>query len=200
MIISIPPRNHIGLDNHAYWEDFLSNDEINFILAQPEWLSVSSAVVGGQHSPPIQNSEIRRSEVAWLSGKPELADIWTKLSDVVAEVNRRFFHYDLTGFHEPMQLGVYQSNNNGYYNWHCDAAPEDTKVPRKLSMALLLSDPAEFEGGELQIMNSNDVPVSLEQRRGRAWFFPSWMLHRVTPVTRGIRRSAVLWVGGPAFR
>ena len=200
MIISIPPRNHIGLDNHAYWENFLSNDEINFILAQPEWLSVSNAVVGGQHSPPTHNSEIRRSEVAWLSGKPELADIWTKLSDVVAEVNRRFFHYDLTGFHEPMQLGVYQSNNNGYYNWHCDAAPEDTKVPRKLSMDLLLSDPAEFEGGELQIMNSNDVPVSLEQRRGRAWFFPSWMLHRVTPVTRGIRRSAVLWVGGPAFR
>jgi PKHD-type hydroxylase len=200
MIISIPPRNPIGLDNYAYWENFLSNDEINFILAQPEWLNVSDAVVGGQHSPPIHNSEIRRSEVAWIGNKPEMQEIWYKLSDTVAEVNRRFFHYDLTGFHEPMQLGVYQSNNNGYYNWHCDAAPEDTRVPRKLSMALLLSDPADFQGGELQIMNCNDIPVTLEQCRGRAWFFPSWMLHRVTPVTKGIRRSAVLWVGGPAFR
>jgi PKHD-type hydroxylase len=200
MIISIPPRNPIGKNNLAYWEDFLSNDEINLILAQPEWMSVSNAVVGGQHSPPIHNSKVRNSEVAWLQAKPELQEIWIKLANTVAEVNRNFFHYDLTGFHEPMQLGVYQGGSNGHYDWHCDAAAEDLGVPRKLSMVLLLSDPKDFEGGELQLMNGDNNSTIVEQKRGRAWFFPSWMLHRVTPVTKGIRRSAVLWIGGPAFK
>lgn len=200
MIIPIPPRNPIGLDNYAYWENFLSNDEINLLLAQPEWLTVSEALVGGQSSQIVANPKVRKSNISWLHGKPELQDIWIKIADTVAEVNRNFFHYDLTGFHEPMQLGVYQGDSNGHYDWHYDAAPNDSMVPRKLSMALLLSDPAEFEGGELQLMHDSITPTVVEQRRGRAWFFPSWMLHRVTPVTKGIRRSAVLWVGGPAFR
>jgi PKHD-type hydroxylase len=64
----------------------------------------------------------------------------------------------------------------------------------------MLSDPSEFEGGQLEIKVNNDDPVTLEQKRGRAWFFPSYVLHRVTPVTKGPRRSLVLWVGGPEFK
>ena len=67
-------------------------------------------------------------------------------------------------------------------------------------MVLMLSDPSEFEGGELQIKTDSDDAITLEQKKGRAWFFPSYILHRVTPVTRGIRRSLVLWVGGPEFK
>jgi PKHD-type hydroxylase len=64
----------------------------------------------------------------------------------------------------------------------------------------MLSDPKEFEGGELQIKSDSDNVKTLEQKKGRAWFFPSWTLHRVTPVVTGIRRSLVLWVGGPGFK
>ena len=67
-------------------------------------------------------------------------------------------------------------------------------------MVLLLSNPSEFEGGQLQIKANNDEPINLEMKRGRAWFFPSYTLHTVTPVTRGIRKSLVLWVGGPEFK
>jgi PKHD-type hydroxylase len=76
----------------------------------------------------------------------------------------------------------------------------DRHVPRKLSMSLLLSDPSEFEGGEFEVKTDSDIPINLEQKRGRAWFFPSWALHRVTPVTKGVRKSLVLWVGGPPFK
>ena len=67
-------------------------------------------------------------------------------------------------------------------------------------MVLMLSDPSEFEGGQLEIKTDSDNPITLEQKRGRAWFFPSYVLHRVTPVTKGTRRSLVLWIGGPEFK
>ncbi len=200
MIYPIPPRDIPGKDSMAFWEGFLTPEDINLILAQPEWLQVQPGSVGGAANTTEVNAAIRASSIAWLGTKPELAHVWEKLAAAVAEVNRRFFHFDLTGFHEPMQLGVYYETDNGHYNWHTDAAPGDNGVPRKLSMAMLLSDPSEFEGGEFQVKTPSDDVQTLECQKGRAWFFPAYTLHRVAPVTKGVRRSLVLWVGGPPFR
>ena len=73
-------------------------------------------------------------------------------------------------------------------------------APRKLSMVLMLSDTSEFEGGELLLKSDSDEHKSLSMAKGRAWFFPSYMLHKVTPVTKGVRKTLVLWVGGPEFK
>jgi PKHD-type hydroxylase len=199
MIYPIPPRHAFGKDLSAYWEGFLSEDDIKLILAQPEWGSLSPASVGGSINN-IVDSNIRSSDINWLGAKPELPPVWEKLAKVVAEVNRRFFQYDLTGFYEPMQLGIYHESAKGHYDWHIDCAVDSMVAPRKLSMAMLLSDPSEFEGGEFQVKTTNDQAQTLECAKGRAWFFPSYMLHRVTPVTKGVRKSLVLWVGGPAFK
>ena len=67
-------------------------------------------------------------------------------------------------------------------------------------MALLLSDTSEFEGGNLQLKIDSDKEINVIQRKGRAWIFPSYILHRVTPVTRGVRKSLVIWAGGPKFK
>jgi PKHD-type hydroxylase len=200
MIYSIPPRDIPGKDHLAYWEGFLSPEDINLILAQPEWLNLEAGCVGGASNISITDSSIRETKLAWLRAKPELIHIWEKLAVAVAEVNRRYFHLDITGFHEPMQLAIYTGEQNGHYNWHIDSSPTDNNVPRKLSMAMLLSDPSEFQGGEFQVKTCDDTAQTLECKKGRAWFFPSYTLHRVAPVTKGVRRSLVLWVGGPAFR
>lgn len=199
MIHPILPRNIPGKDSVAYWDGFLTNDDINLILTQPEWLNLQNGCVGGTGTPTVDES-IRASKIAWVGAKPELRHIWEKFAAVVAEVNSRFFHFDLTGFHEPMQLGLYTEEQQGHYDWHVDALSTDKNVPRKLSIAMLLSNPSEFEGGEFQVKTNTDIAQTLECQRGRAWFFPSYTLHRVAPVTKGIRRSLVLWVGGPAFR
>lgn len=200
MIYPIPPRNTPGKDFLAYWEGFLSSEDINLILSQPEWLQTEKGCVGDGFGEEQNCSDIRVTDVAWIGMKPELAHIWEKLANVVAEVNSKFFGFKLTGFYEPMQLGIYNAGDNGHYDWHTDASPMDRHVPRKLSMAILLSDPSEFEGGEFQIKTNNDTVQTLECVKGRAWFFPSYTLHRVAPVTKGIRRSLVLWVGGPEFK
>lgn len=200
MIHPIPPRNIFGKDSLCYWEGFLTQEDINLILAQPEWLELQSGCVGGSSGDSKLDKDIRSTELAWLNKKPELEHIWNKFADVVAEVNSRFFHYDLHGFYEPIQLGVYHASDNGHYNWHTDAGSVDRNVPRKLSIVMLLSEPSEFEGGEFQVKQYDDEVKTLEIKKGRAWFFPSYMLHRVAPVTKGTRRSLVLWVGGPAFK
>jgi len=200
MIHPIPPRDIPGKDHLAYWEGFLSPEDVNLILAQPEWLNLEVGCVGGANDTSAVLRDIRNSNIAWIGAKPELQHIWNKLAVAVAEVNRRYFHFDITGFHEPMQLGVYTGGQQGHYDWHIDSSPTDNNVPRKLSMAMLLSDPSEFEGGEFQVKTCDDTAQTLECKKGRAWFFPSYTLHRVAPVTKGVRRSLVLWVGGPPFR
>ena len=200
MIHPIPPRNIIGKDYVAYWEDFLTEQEINRIITAPEWDRLENAVVGGQDNNSVLNTDIRTSEVAWMNKSSYNEPLWDRLSTVVAEVNRRYFHFDLYGFYEPFQLGMYRAENQGHYDWHTDMAMTDNNVPRKLSMSLLLNDPSEFEGGNLEIKGINNEPMNLELKKGRAWFFPSWVLHRVTPITRGVRKSLVVWVGGPPFK
>lgn len=196
MLYPIPPVNGFGKDEMAHWDSFLTDAEINLLLSQPEWLATEKASVGAG----VVDAAIRITQVGWIAQKPELMPIWDKLSKVVAEVNRRFFQFDLTGFYEPMQLGIYSSDSNGHYDWHTDATAKDRSSPRKLSIALMLSDASEFEGGEFQVRISSDEPLTLETKRGRAWFFPSYVMHRVKPVTKGVRRSLVLWVGGPSFK
>lgn len=72
------------------------------------------------------------------------------------------------------------------------------KANRKLSLVCQLSDPSEYEGGEFQINPGGSILVP-ERTKGTVIIFPSYLVHRVAPVTKGTRRSLVLWVEGPAF-
>lgn len=201
MIFSLEPRNFAGKEDFAYWEDFFTNEELQILKNLPEWSDQNQAQVGGlSTNGGIIQTNIRRTKVSWMVPNNDNLFFWNKMSMVVSEVNRRFFGFDLTGFYEPAQLGCYLSNESGFYDWHTDAVSKDAKVPRKLSVTLLLSDPSEFTGGELQIKATSNDAINVEQKAGRAWFFPSYMLHKVTPVTSGTRKSIVLWVGGPAFK
>lgn len=192
------PLNSEGKDDIALWENMLTADEINRILASPEWLKTSDAGIGNGDSATV-DKDIRRTQVGWYHPDNTNQDIWNKISYSVSKVNSQFFRFNLTGLYEPAQLSLYTQNNTGHYEWHTDGSLSATQgVPRKLSMVLSLSDPSDYEGGELQVMRSAKTE-HLELKKGRAWFFPAWMLHRVTPVTRGIRRTLVLWIGGPSF-
>lgn len=200
MIYPIPPRHSFGKDTHAYYENFLTEEEINKILAYPEWMNCDKAYVGMSNSSAEINPIIRKTDVSWIGLRPDTAWLWERITNVIADVNRQYFKFDLTGCYEPIQLGIYKADDGGHYDWHIDASPGDVNVPRKLSMALLLSDKSEFEGGEFQIKTVNDEVRTVETAKGRAWFFPSYTLHKITPVTKGVRRSLVVWVGGPEFK
>ena len=83
-----------------------------------------------------------------------------------------------------------------------DELPTNTTGTRKLSLTFLLSEPnVDFEGGDFQIVLAQENQAqTIEMKKGRIIAFPSFVLHRVTPVTKGERKSIVIWVEGPKFK
>lgn len=200
MYIKIPPRQTYGKEPFAFWEDFLTDEEINYLRDHPIWKEKEVAKIGGKNNSDCIDMNVRQSHVSWLEPDNENFLIFNKITSAIAEVNRKYFHFDLDGCYEPAQMTYYDSTMSGHYDWHTDSSASDATVPRKLSMSLLLNDPSEFVGGDLQAMPASSKVETFTQKRGRAWFFPSYMLHRVSPVVLGKRKSLVLWIGGPEFR
>jgi len=98
---------------------------------------------------------------------------------------------------DPIQLLRYDADEAAHFRWHADTLPSD--MTRKISIVVPLSLPAEYEGGELQF-NQGGVLSSVKQVPGRPIAFPSWLVHQITPVTRGQRYSLVAWIRGPNWR
>lgn len=196
MIMSIPPRSDVNFSTTAYWENFLSDEDIQQIISLPQWENVTTSELG---DGSVENS-IRKSQTSWFIRDDTTNVIWERITHAIANCNQNYFKFDLTGCYEPGQLTLYRGSDQEHYSWHADAGFQQNITPRKLSMSLLLNDVSDFEGGELLVKTTDDDPITLEQKKGRAWFFPSYTLHKVTPVTKGVRKSLVLWIGGPAFR
>tara|TARA_B100001175_G_C19044032_1_gene418788 strand:+ start:22 stop:354 length:333 start_codon:yes stop_codon:yes gene_type:complete len=108
------------------------------------------------------------------------------------------WRFDVSGFSEDLQYTRY-NDDKSFYNWHIDSGVTKSEhPPRKLSLTLQLSEPSEYEGGDFQI-NSSRLSTCPKEK-GLVIAFPSYCLHQVTPVTKGIRRSLVVWLCGPPLR
>jgi PKHD-type hydroxylase len=66
-------------------------------------------------------------------------------------------------------------------------------------MTVQLTDGTDYQGGDFEIMRGRDIE-QLPKGKGTVLIFPSYLLHRVTPVTSGVRKSLVLWLGGASFK
>ena len=209
-----PYKNHVyDLKNHEtptthrlVFSDMLNNqsDYYRFIKEIPEEKidelrrnldskELVDAQVGDNGG--IVKKITRRSKVFWLPKTDEFIEIYKTFQQLISKCNNDFYQFRLTEMVEQIQYTVYNSEDQGYYDWHIDMGPG--KARRKLSLVCQLSDPSEYEGGELQINTGNMIVT--EKEKGTVILFPSYILHRVTPVTKGTRRSLVLWIEGPAF-
>jgi PKHD-type hydroxylase len=104
--------------------------------------------------------------------------------------------YDVTES-ENIQFAEYGPEQ--HYHWHMDVFPlSGLPMDRKLTVVCLLNDPAEFTGGEFQIRLYSEYTAPLV--KGSVIAFPSFLEHRVVPVTSGVRKSATMWLRGPRFR
>lgn len=181
-----------SLPPFAWWEGAFTEDELNW-LQQKARVANSQAQVGGAGNV---DKNIRRSQVNWMDNTAETQWVFRKLADVASNLNAQFFRFDLTGFGESLQLTNYDKSEHGMYGWHQDY---NAFVSRKLSLVVQLSDPADYEGGNLQIMTTGE-PENVRKQRGLIVAFPSYVLHQVTPVTQGNRQTLVAWVSGPTFK
>ena len=184
-----------GMEPWAWWGDAFTDDELNFLQEKAK-AARSQAGVGGGGQGSVQPNT-RRSQVDWLNNTPNTKWVFERFAHIGASLNASYFHLQLSGFGEPLQLTNYDQSENGMYGWHLDCGGKG--ISRKLSMAMQLSDPSEYEGGELQIFTGGQ-PQSIPKKRGLVAVFPSFTLHQVTPVTKGSRQSLVAWISGEPFK
>lgn len=196
--------NFVPFDNpsppFAYWDDGFTRQELD-VLQNLAINSTTEARIGGVSGGNTVDYNTRRSKVTWLSldEKKELEWVFGKLSFLITKLNSQFYRYELKGFGEHLQLTNYDSEYLGTYDWHIDRGNETGKV-RKMSAVLQLTEPGEYEGGNLQLLYTNPDPITVEKKRGKLVIFPSHTIHRVSPVTQGSRQSLVAWICGEPLR
>ena len=142
------------------------------------------------------NDLARKSTVSWLPFD-KMQPMYDDINNFIQKTNRNHFGFGDIQIRERAQITEYTKGN--FYNWHTDTSLDMDHEPpvRKLSMTLLLNDPSEFDGGELQIAGTTNTKI---MKQGHATIFASFLQHTVTPVTRGVRRSLVMWFGGEPFK
>ena len=183
------------IEPFAWWEGAFTDEQLDW-LQQKAQEATEDAQIGGLGNGKIDTT-VRRSELSWLHKNSESEWVFEQLAYVAASLNADYFGFDLTGFGEPVQLTNYHEARQGNYTWHQDFGAAGPS--RKLSMVLQLSDPSEYEGGELQILTKRE-PITMQKKRGLITVFPAWTLHQVTPVVKGTRQTLVAWISGPAFK
>ena len=180
------------IEPFAWWEGAFTEEQLNW-LQQKAKEANTTAKVG--ESGAVDN-DIRRSELNWMPKNENTEWVFETLAHIVSTLNAEHFGFNLTGLSEQLQLANYREDVKGTYGWHQDfGAPG---VSRKMSLVLQLSDPEEYEGGQLQLLIGKE-PINIKKKKGLIVVFPSWTVHQVTPVVKGTRQTLVTWVSGPAF-
>ena len=178
---------------YVWYKDVFTSDECAKIKLLATKLG--AAHVGGN----VVDPSIRSSEVHWEEWSPSSDWVYARLANLIGDIVTRWYPLNLSGFAEPLQITRYRAEAGGHYEMHRDYGP-DAMSTRKLSLCCLLSAPEEFDGGEFEVLSMpGDNKVASEMVQGTVVAFPSYELHRVLPVTRGERWSAVGWVSGRPF-
>ena len=141
-------------------------------------------------------TDIRSSNITWLYGNDDLEWVFRKITDIVLNLNDRFFQFDIFGLNEGLQFTNYKAPSD-QYGKHIDRSLNI--IVRKLSLSIQLTDPKEYEGGEL-FLYENEKGTEMKKDQGTLILFPSYTLHEVKPVTKGERNSLVSWVTGKQFK
>lgn len=187
----LTPRQNSPL-NIVWHEGMLSAEDCRSIVAIGDTFLQQSATMTGP-----QAVAAREGSVAFLPQSTELAAIHQLIRHHVPKINTAHFGFELTGFGEHLQYARYVSGK-GHYDWHVDSGPGVTSL-RKLSIIVQLTDEAEYDGGDVEFQGPGPV-TRLPRKQGTFAVFSPFLLHRVTAVTRGERRSLVAWITGPPFR
>ena len=180
----------------AYWQGAFTPDECQQIIDLGNAKTLEAGLIRGDNTTPTRDHVTRDSSIAWLEPNADTQWIYRRVTDIIMDLNARYFGYDLWGLAEQLQFTRYDAPG-GHYGRHVDRIQGGPI--RKLSMTLQLSDPTDYDGGELAIYLGEE-PNLMPRARGHMTVFPSHALHEVMPVTRGTRHSLVAWVTGKPFR
>ena len=178
-------------DLYQIWSSVITTNQIDKIIKCALSQPVQKANIFSIENPM---EIIRSSSIRWLS------DVWIKkmLWEYVKKANNNAFNFDIKN-QADIQFTEYTANQNDHYDWHHDVHWNgETDFDRKISITLQLSDPIEYDGGDFEF---DEINTNADfKKKGTLLIFPSYLRHRVLPVTSGVRRSLVAWFWGPKWK
>jgi len=191
------------------------------IITEPKWKSLivettgpiftpeqCQLIINAGRSEPVQDGQVgggnagvidtktRTSHISWIPFN-KMPEMYKTLEEIMHKTNNNHFGFEGMQITEFAQYTEYPAG--GFYDWHIDSDVVGINEPpvRKISMTCLLSHESEFEGGGLELMSDGKIA---RPKQGQAIFFASYIRHRVIPITKGVRKSLVMWFGGPSFK
>jgi PKHD-type hydroxylase len=180
-----------------------SPEECARIIAFRQSLGFDQAPVVVREAPTSSrrshqvDARVRQTERTHLLAGPTTRWVFDRVAAVVEAVNAQVWRFQID-FVEPLQLLAYPEG--GHFDWHSDLGDRGATSHRKVSATVLLAAPESYEGGDLQLLDAGRT-LTPARHQGSGIFFPSFVNHRVRPVTRGTRYVLIVWtVGRAPFR
>lgn len=177
--------------SHVVYANALTPAECALVVEASQHLESRAGVVGIGTSA---DDSTRRSEIRWLSrdSASPLAWVYPRVTRMMLAANDKVWGYAPTEL-EKIQIGTYSADEKGYYDWHVDRSTSagGDDVDRVLSGSIQLTSGDAYEGGALQL-----GALVAPRDQGSLVIFPSYAMHSVRPVTKGVRVSLVLWLRG----
>lgn len=178
----------------VFYEGFFTPAEVEKITNMwDQEESVDATLSGGGKET---DETLRKTKLSFIADSTDNIWLYQKLGQLGIQCNHERYGYDLLGFHHELQLARYGEGD--FFDWHLDFGAGEISH-RKLSISVQLSDSDEYEGGDLQFMINQKV-INAPRSKGTVVVFPSFIMHRVTPITKGVRQSIVAWLAGPPYR
>jgi len=177
------------INSYAFWEKAFTPKECEKIIK----IAKNKGLIKGITR---SKTDVRESKISWLYSEDNLEWVFRRVTDIVLNLNDRFFQFDIFGLNEGFQFTNYKAPSDNYGK-HIDRA--NNFIVRKLSLSIQLTDPKEYEGGEL-ILYEDEKGTEMKKEQGTLVLFPSYTLHEVKPVIKGERNSLVSWVTGKQFK
>ena len=177
------------VNTYAYWEKAFTKEECEKIIKIAKDKDLIKGITKGQ-------SNTRSSQISWLHSTDNLEWVFRKITDIVLNLNDRFFQFNIFGLNEGLQFTNYKAPSDKY-DKHIDRSLDFTI--RKLSLSIQLTNPKEYKGGEL-FLYEDEKGTEMKKEQGTLILFPSYILHEVKPIIKGERNSLVSWVTGKQFK
>ena len=186
----------------VYWDNGFTDSELLTLEQMCTSSTEDAKTIGTENLDDVR--KIRRSKVKFYDRTDSNGWVFDKFNSILSVLNDRYYNFDLNGY-DTFQFTEYEGSDQGTYDWHIDLIHDtvnEKDLTRKLSCVLMLNEQdKDFTGGNFEICHgNNNLPSVLPMPKGRLIAFPSYIAHRVTPVTSGKRKTIVIWVTGPKFR
>ena len=188
-------QKNVDLLNYYFFNNMFNDSECSSVKEYCNFLILNRAKIF-TYEGLKEVKDYRSSDISHIEYNDQTRFIYEKFGHATNSANK-IWDFDISGMLENIQYTRYKGDEAGKYAAHIDLGKKVSH--RKISIILQLSDPSEYEGGDFLIWVGKD-PIVLPKEKGTVICFPSYILHEVKPITKGVRESLVCWVSGPPFR